>query len=483
MSKFVSNIFTLLSATILGQVLGIVVTPLLSRLYTPADFGIFQLFISIVFIISVLSCFSYSDAINLPKKHEDAANIVMLCMILIVIITIFSVILLFALSSYIEDILNAPGLSHYFLLLPLAIICSSFAVVLSAWISRKEAFGAMAKANVSSSISGKSVSVISGFISPSPFGLIFGTIINDATLVVFFLKETIADFHFIKKISYERMKQQAYRYIKFPQYVLSSSITNAIAVQFIPFLFAFFFSPVIVGYYAMSNIIINLPLKLVGNSMETVFYQKACVEKNLTGSITTIVKMIHTRLISMGMFGCLIVMTIGPELFAFVLGAKWYIAGTYAQILAPMFFAVFISYPLFSIFNVLEMQDASLGFNILRLVSTITALIIGGLYGDPIIAVILLSCFGVVCWSWMNLYTLKIAGVRRRDAIREIIHYLIFGLFLCMPVLIAKFYAISSKWLIIMAIIMAIVYYFIVIYRDRSLRDGLLKFVWNIIGK
>jgi O-antigen/teichoic acid export membrane protein len=483
MSKFVSNTIKLVTATILGQIIGIFATPLLSRLYAPADFGIFQLFVSIVSFFSVLSCFSYSGAINLPKKHEDAADVVILCTFLIIISTIFITVFISIFSSNIENLLNAPGLSHYFFLLPIAIICSSFAIVLIAWISRKEGFGTMAKANVSSSIFGKTVSIISGFISPSPFGLIFGTVVNDAILVIFYLKETIADFHFIKKISYKRIKRQAHRYIKFPQYVLSAGIANSAAVQFTPFLLAFFFSPIIVGYYAMSNMIISLPLKLIGNSMETVFYQKACAENNLTGSIQIIVKMVHTRLVSMGMFGCLIVMIIGPELFTIVLGDKWFTAGIYAQILAPMFFVIFISYPLFSIFNVLEMQDASLGFNILRLISTIIALIIGGLYGNAFMSVILLSCTGVVCWSWVNLYTLKIAGVRRRDAIHEIIHYLSFGSFLCIPIIIAKFYAISSKLVIIIAIIMAIIYYFSIIYQDAALKQGFLNFIRDIRRK
>ena len=61
----------------------------------------------------------------------------------------------------------------------------------------------------------------------------------------------------------------------------------------------------------------------MGNSIATVFFQKACIEKNLTGSIKIIVKKVHTRLVSIGMFICLILMIIGPELFSFFLGAQW----------------------------------------------------------------------------------------------------------------------------------------------------------------
>ena len=95
MSKFISNVITLGSATVLGQILGVIVTPVLSRLYSPADFGAYQLFISIVTIIAVVSCLSYQIAINLPKKDEDAASIVVLCVIFIIITSILSTVLLY----------------------------------------------------------------------------------------------------------------------------------------------------------------------------------------------------------------------------------------------------------------------------------------------------------------------------------------------------------------------------------------------------
>jgi O-antigen/teichoic acid export membrane protein len=79
MSKFLAYIIKLGSATVLGQLIGLIVMPILARLYTPADFGIYQLFISILTFIAVNACFSYSSAINLPKKNEDAVNILLFC--------------------------------------------------------------------------------------------------------------------------------------------------------------------------------------------------------------------------------------------------------------------------------------------------------------------------------------------------------------------------------------------------------------------
>lgn len=483
MSKFISNVITLFSATLLGQILGIIVSPVLSRLYSPADFGVSQLIFSMVSLIAVVACLSYQDAINLPKKDEDAANIVVLCLCLIIVTACVSAVILTIFSETIENVLNTPGLSAYLFLIPLAVIASSVAYVLGSWLSRRQQFGTIAQANLSSSVTGKTASIGLGLLSPSPFGLIFGSIINDATIIVVSLRKTLADFPLFRGVTLEKIRESAIRYKKFPQFSTGSALTSVAAAQCIPFMLAVSFSPVVVGFYAMTYVIITLPLKLMGNSLSSVFYQKASAEKNRTGSIVHVVKSVHTRLISIGIFICLILMIIGPELFSFVLGAQWLTTGVYAQILAPWIFVVFISTPLGSVFNVFEKQGESLGFNVVLLISRIAVVLIGGFFGDPILCMVLLSVTGVIFWSWMNMYLLKMAGVSVRDATLEIFRFLLLGITVSLPLLIAKFLSLSSLLLIIIAIGVTTVYYLIIVYQDPLLKEGMVNFLSNIMPK
>jgi lipopolysaccharide exporter len=292
-----------------------------------------------------------------------------------------------------------------------------------------------------------------------------------------FLKTTIEDFDLLKKISFQKIKENAIRFRKFPQYNLAASLAVSGSVYLTPFLLVLFFSPIIVGYYAMAYMIIALPSKLVGNSLYSVFYQKACMEKNQTGSISNVAKMVHTRLVSIGLFIFLIIVIAGPELFSFALGPQWSTAGEYAQVLAPWFFVVFLSTPLISIFNVLEMQGANLRFNLLLLITRVVVLLIGGLYGDPLLALILFSGTGVIFWSWMNMYLLKIAGVSVKGALWELTWHLVFGTVVCLPLIIAKYIvALPSKYLIVIAIVLSILYYTIIIFRDAQMREGILTF-------
>jgi len=95
----------------------------------------------------------------------------------------------------------------------------------------------------------------------------------------------------------------------------------------------------------------------------------------------------------------LILMIIGEELFALVLGAQWATAGEYTRILAPWLLLVFIASPLSTIFSVLERQTVDFAFNLLILFSRVAVLYIGGVYGSPVIALTLFSITGIIFWG------------------------------------------------------------------------------------
>ena len=83
MSTFITNVLKFVTGSVVAQALGILLVPIITRLYSPGDYGVFQIFLSISGVLAVLSCLSYQLAIMLPEEDEDSANIVTLCFILI----------------------------------------------------------------------------------------------------------------------------------------------------------------------------------------------------------------------------------------------------------------------------------------------------------------------------------------------------------------------------------------------------------------
>ena len=470
MTPFFSNVLKLVSGSVIAQILGILLIPVITRLYSPEDFGVFQLFLSISGILVIFSCLSYQLAIMLPKEDEDSANILALCCILITIISGISVGIFLIFSDWIGMILNTPEISQYLVYVPLVVFLDGLFIALTYWLSRKKQFGLIATAQVVNSISGKGIQIGIGMYAASAFGLIIGLTVSYAASVVVIVRSIYEDLPLFKKVTWDHIRNLAVRYKKFPLLTSWSLGANTLSTNIAPLLLAYYFTPEIVGYFAVANMVVFLPMGLLGSATSQVFFQKACDEKNKTGSVAHIVREIQLRLISIGMFPMFVLMIIGADLFAFVLGSQWSVAGQYAGILAPWLLFVFIASPLSTIFAVLERQTVDLSFNILILISRGVVLVIGGLSGDPYIALLLYSITGVLFWGWMNLYILKISGISYRTGLYDYLRFFTLALAIAIPLLAVKLISVPVYILFITAAVVTIVYYVIVIMNDSLLK-------------
>ena len=469
-SPFATNVLKLASGSVIAQALGIILIPIITRLYSPGDYGIFQLFLSISSILAVLSCFSYQMAIMLPKEDEDSANIVALCFILVCITSIISGGVFILLSGWVGKALNVPDISHYMIFLPVVVFLNGLFLVMNYWLSRRVRFGAIAMARVANSVSGKVFQIGIGLGPASPLGLIAGLIAGYGAALLVMLRGIRGDLSLFMAASPGDMKRLAVRYRRFPIFTSWSAVANSVSLQVAPLMLAAFFSPVVVGHYGMAHTVVNLPMSLIGSAIGQVFFQKASEEKNRTGSVKTFVREVHQRLVSIGIFPILVLMIIREELFALVLGAQWGTAGKYACILAPWIFLVFIASPLSTIFSVLEKQTVGLAFNLMVLFSRVVVLYVGGVYGNPIVALVLFSITGVFFWGWMNLYILKISGVPYKTGLEDFLRIFMVALAVAIPLIIVKYLLLPLYILLIVAGIVTCIYYAFVISRDPILK-------------
>ena len=74
-SEFSKNSIALLGGTVFSQLIPIGLSPVLTRLFSPTEFGVLALFVSISKIISVFITGRYEPAIVLPKEDRDGVNL------------------------------------------------------------------------------------------------------------------------------------------------------------------------------------------------------------------------------------------------------------------------------------------------------------------------------------------------------------------------------------------------------------------------
>ena len=120
-TEFSRNVLTLMMGTTIAQAIPIAISPVLTRIYTPSDFGLFALFNSLIAVFGVIASGRYELAIMLPKKDEDAINIASLG---ILISTFFSVFLFFIILFFNDSIcslLNNTDIKPWLYFIPLVV--------------------------------------------------------------------------------------------------------------------------------------------------------------------------------------------------------------------------------------------------------------------------------------------------------------------------------------------------------------------------
>ena len=103
----------LVTRTIIAQAVGIFLTSAITRLFSPEIYGVASVFISIVSIMTVISCMHYELAILLPKYQTETGEVFLACIgVLLCFSTVLISVFLFF-GEHIVNLFNAPEVPPY----------------------------------------------------------------------------------------------------------------------------------------------------------------------------------------------------------------------------------------------------------------------------------------------------------------------------------------------------------------------------------
>ncbi len=172
-SEFIKNVFTLMSGITVAQVIPLFLMPVLSRLYSPEDFGLLALFTSISSILFTLVCFRYDMAIMLPKNGHKSIQVVSLCISIAFIFSISIFILVCFFSDSITSLLGNKNIKPWLYALPFSVFMLGMVRVLTLWFNRQKNYKTMTYAKVLQHGGSTGAQVLSNSLWG---GLIFGYI-------------------------------------------------------------------------------------------------------------------------------------------------------------------------------------------------------------------------------------------------------------------------------------------------------------------
>lgn len=478
-SSFTGDALKLVSGTSIAQILAALFMLVLTRLFAPDAFGIYALFASIVSIISVISCFSYELSIVLPQGDDEASNQLAVSILFSLITSVLLIPIIWLWGDWFLNVIKAPGLRPYLWFIPPIIFLGGIGTGhpgLNYWTFRIKQVLRQSITQVISILVASIVQLALGLAGYKTGGeLITGALVGSAASTIWLGFKTWNSDRtlFMESIRWGKMIEGARRYRKFPLYTTWSVLLNTVSWQLPTFLLASFFSPQVVGFYALGDRVIKMPVNLIGGTITRVFYPRAA-EAIKNNTLSTLTENLFKRLIAFTFFPLLTLTFIGREVFIIIFGSVWAVAGEYTQILSLFTFVWFISSPLSSLYNVLEKQELILKFNIVNLVTRVLSLIIGGYYHSPHLALILFAVSGILVYGYLSLAIMVLAQVQVRKIIRIIlVHFL---QFVPLGVILVLLKQLNSSPLLIVAIggLAVILFMVFTVNQDTEIKRFLL---------
>ncbi len=105
---FFGNILRIFLGTVLGQASSVLAAPILTRLYSPAEFGTLAVFSALLFTFSSIAALRYEMAFTLVEETRDILNLAVVCAGALVLTTLVMALATY-LSASIEPSRSAPS--------------------------------------------------------------------------------------------------------------------------------------------------------------------------------------------------------------------------------------------------------------------------------------------------------------------------------------------------------------------------------------
>lgn len=375
-SGFAKNVFVLMTGTGFAQAIAIAISPILTRIYTPEDFGVFALYMMIVSLLTVISTGRYEMAIMLPRRQKDVEKIVSLIVSLSLLLFLLTILIIFIFENEIASLLGSGEVSNWLYFVPISVFLNAIYLTMNYLLIRDKGFSVLAGNKVVFSFFNSFTQLGLGYLKFGGIGMLLSNVSSYLIATpLLFRRKYIREIFFNLRL--KNMKRVAFKYKDFPVYDVPSSFVNLLTNQLPILAFSKYFAFAVAGYYSFTFRILSTPLNLLSNTVLDVFKQRATEDYHNFGNCKSIFLKTFRNLSLLGALPFLILFIWGPELFGFVFGEKWAIAGKYAQILTPMFMLKFITNPLSYVFYIFEKQQYNLLGQLVMLVLIFVAILIG----------------------------------------------------------------------------------------------------------
>ncbi|MGO1383684.1 MAG: lipopolysaccharide biosynthesis protein [Arachnia sp.] len=365
----------ILSGSVLGQGVLVLVSPLLTRIYSPQDFGALATFTAIVTVMGGLSSLSWERAVAIPRSDRQGRSLVLLALGSSFTISVACCVPIFVWRRELDALLGVSLFEPFWWLVPCTMAVLGLQASVTAWLVRKKRYSSIALRNGVQGIAQSISSVGLGLAGLTPFGLLSGMAIGRFASVLGVVRW--------RSLPSSRLPERrlvmatASRFRRFPLVATWSRAVNVLGLQLPPLLIVAIYGVAEAGLYALTLRVLAVPVGVVVNAVSQYFEAAFAGQfRERRPGLAKFTLKICSRLLLVALVPSVVILIAGEWVFGWAFGSGWDVAGVYAQITVLMYVAQFAVSPISRGLLILERQGLQLAWDATRAVVCIAAVVV-----------------------------------------------------------------------------------------------------------
>lgn len=382
-SDIVRGVGILSAGTLAAQAISILASVLITRMYSPSEFGHFSTFSATASILAVLLPLSFPLSIPNAASKSEATCLAHLAVLSIMGLAGSSA----GLLALFETFFSLPGaLSEMYpaiLLAPLLGALIAGCQTQRYLLLRHQRYGVISILVTMNSSVSNALKIALGAVSPTFLALV-GAVILASVLQVgagwsYLVRKRISG-SLLTLSSLPRYRAVVRRNRSFPLYRMPQDLLATISQNLPVLLLAVFFGPEPAAFYAICRLALEAPSRLVGSAIRDVLYSKISTARRRGGRIYPYVAKPTLAIAMSAVLPVVALLLLGPEIFSTVFGDAWQASGEMAQAACIMFLLNVLNKPSIAAIPTLGLNRMLLFYELFSSGGRAMAFVLGALY-------------------------------------------------------------------------------------------------------
>ncbi|MDT3301020.1 type 8 capsular polysaccharide synthesis protein Cap8K [Staphylococcus aureus] len=368
LNKFIGDSFLMILSSGIAQVILIITTPIITRLYSPTEFGEFTIFSNIAMILIQIINARY-DLLIVNTKNDRSANILSQISFLISLLILLILIPIFAISAWLY-----PNFILDFIFIIIMLFLVSLTNIFTNYLNKERKYKVLSLINVFRAGSMALLQIIFGLLALGSLGLIIGFSLSYIAGITLGYKTFKKHFNIVrdkeetKALFLENKNQLVYS--------TPSILLNSLSFSVVVFFIGILYTNTEVGIYGMAIRVLGIPVTIISLGLSKIFMQQANDYYIEHGNFRNLLLKFSSILVIVSIILYVPLYLFSEELVNILLGHSWVDAITVIKIVIPLFVIRLIVSTVSLSVIVLQKQQLELILQALFLIGTTVTFVI-----------------------------------------------------------------------------------------------------------